>query len=79
MITFSRLAFVAAIVAIGAASTAYAQSSDRYGSQLPYYYSGSGAQVRGTWAPNGTEAHAALPARSGVASHAQIHRSRPHR
>lgn len=51
MIANSKLALVAALATIGAVSSAYAQSTDRYGSVLPYYYDGSGAQIRGSWGP----------------------------
>jgi hypothetical protein len=48
----SKLALVVALVVIGIPSVASAQSSiEHFGSQLPYYYDGSGAQVHGAWAP----------------------------
>jgi hypothetical protein len=51
-ITKSKLALVVALAVIGIPSVASAQSSiEHFGSQLPYYYDGSGAQVHGAWAP----------------------------
>jgi hypothetical protein len=47
-------------LAIAGGTSAYAQSLDRIGSVLPYYYEGTGAQVRGTWSPPAT---AAIPPR----------------
>ena len=49
MINHSKLALVAVLATISAASSAYAQSIDRLGSPLPYYYDLSGAQSRGSW------------------------------
>ena len=51
-ITKSKLALAVALAVIGIPSVASAQSSiEHFGSQLPYYYDGSGAQVHGAWAP----------------------------
>lgn len=49
MTTNSKLALVAALATISVASSAYAQSVDRLGSPMPYYYDSSGAQIRGSW------------------------------
>jgi hypothetical protein len=51
-ITTSKLALLVALAVTGIPSVASAQSSiEHFGSQLPYYYDGSGAQVHGAWAP----------------------------
>jgi hypothetical protein len=48
MITQSKFALIAAL-AVGAVLPANAQSIDRIGSPLPYYYDSTGAQIRGSW------------------------------
>jgi hypothetical protein len=59
----ARIAFAASIsiVAAGLVSPAFAQSSDRTGSQLPHYYGTNGALVWGSWAPESPQASAANP------------------
>lgn len=47
----SKVAGAAAILAASIVSPAFAQSSDHTGSQMPYYYDSTGAQVRGSWGP----------------------------
>jgi hypothetical protein len=51
MITKATFALLAATAAAGLVSPAFAQTFDRYGSSLPYYYDSSGAQVWGSWGP----------------------------
>jgi hypothetical protein len=50
----SKISVVLAILAAGIASPAFAQSADHTGSQMPYYYDGTGGQVRGSWGPQDT-------------------------
>jgi hypothetical protein len=57
----TKLAGIAALTVVAIASPAVAQSSiEHFGSQLPYYYDGSGAQLHGNWAP-GASAKVAQP------------------
>lgn len=51
MISKSMLALLAAAAAVSLTSAAFAQSSDRYGSMLPYYYDSGGGQIWGSWGP----------------------------
>jgi hypothetical protein len=61
MMRKSGVALIAMLM--GVAAPALAQSpSERYGSQLPYYYEGSGGQVKGAWAPTAAQPGAAQPA-----------------
>jgi hypothetical protein len=48
MMTKSKFALIAAL-AVSAVAPAHAQSFDRMGSPLPYYYDSTGAQIRGSW------------------------------
>lgn len=52
MISKPKLTFAALILATTIASPALAQSFDHTGSQLPYYYDGTGKQTWGTWGPS---------------------------
>jgi hypothetical protein len=61
-------------LAIAGGASASAQSVDRIWGVLPYYYVGTGAQVRGTWAP---PAAAAIPPRVAPASQ-HIYMYAPH-
>jgi hypothetical protein len=47
----SKITLIAMLIATSFAVPAFAQSSHRTGSALPYYYEGSGVQVRGQWGP----------------------------
>jgi hypothetical protein len=51
MIRKSRIAMLGAMLAASIVSPAFAQSPDHTGSQMPYYYDGTGGQVRGSWGP----------------------------
>jgi hypothetical protein len=51
MINKSKFALLAATAAVSLTSAAFAQSADRYGSVLPYYYDAGGGQVWGSWGP----------------------------
>jgi hypothetical protein len=51
MINKSAFAVLAATAAVSLTSGAFAQSADRYGSTLPYYYDSGGGQVWGSWGP----------------------------
>jgi hypothetical protein len=55
-----KIATVAALLAAGIASPAFAQSADHTGSQLAYYYDSTGKQTWGSWGP---QAAAQQPAR----------------
>jgi|SRR5687768_5944873 hypothetical protein len=65
MINKSTFALFAATAAVSLTSGAFAQSADRYGSTLPYYYDSGGGQVWGSWGPqqqgsaNGRQSQAA--------------------
>jgi hypothetical protein len=50
----SKIGAVLAVLAAGMVSPALAQSPDHTGSQMPYYYDGTGGQVRGSWGPQDT-------------------------
>jgi|HubBroStandDraft_6_1064221.scaffolds.fasta_scaffold3293948_1 hypothetical protein len=72
MLTKSKLTLFAALAAASIASPAFAQSIDRTGSMLPYHYDASGAQIRGTWAPEATIAKPRLvPVEHKLYMHAQ--------
>jgi hypothetical protein len=49
MMTKSKFALIAAALAVSAVLPAHAQSIDRIGSPLPYYYDSTGGQIRGSW------------------------------
>jgi hypothetical protein len=53
-----KLLFVAAMVATSIAPHAFAQSSNPTGNQMPYYYDGTGKQIRGLWGPATAQATA---------------------
>jgi hypothetical protein len=46
-----KIATVAALLAAGIASPAFAQSADHTGSQMAYYYDSTGKQMWGSWGP----------------------------
>ncbi len=46
-----KIATVAALLAAGIASPAFAQSFDHTGSQMAYYYDSTGKQTWGSWGP----------------------------
>jgi hypothetical protein len=54
-----KITAAAAILAANIVSPAFAQSSDHTGSQMPYYYDNTGAQLRGSWGPQDTASGAA--------------------
>jgi hypothetical protein len=64
MMTKSKFAVIAAL-AVSAAAPAYAQSVDRIGSPLPYYYDSAGGQIRGSWSAPAASAtrHVGAPLR----------------
>lgn len=51
MISKSKTVIIAAVLTAGAVSPVIAQEADHTGSQMPYYYDSTGAQVRGSWGP----------------------------
>lgn len=51
MINKSKIVVVAAALTASIASPVFAQEADHTGSQMPYYYDGTGGQVRGSWGP----------------------------
>ena len=55
MISKSKIVVISiAVLTASIAPPALAQSPDHTGSQMPYYYDGTGSQVRGTWGPQDT-------------------------
>jgi hypothetical protein len=61
----AKLVLMTALTAAGIASPAVAQSSlEHFGSQLPYYYDGSGAQLHGNWAPEASPKIGQRPSQS---------------
>ena len=53
-----KITVAAAVLAASVVSPAFAQSADHTGSQMPYYYDNTGAQVRGSWSPQDTARNA---------------------
>jgi hypothetical protein len=49
MTSKSKLVLIIALAALSSGSSAFAQSTDKTGSPLPYYYNSAGAQIRGSW------------------------------
>ena len=54
MISKSKLAFVAAAFAVTFSVPAFAQAVDHTGTLQAAYYDGTGKQIVGSWAPNGS-------------------------
>ena len=54
MISKSKLAFVAAAFAVTFSVPAFAQEIDHTGTLQAAYYDGTGKQIVGSWAPNGS-------------------------
>lgn len=51
MTSKSKIIVAASILTASIVSPVFAQSPDHTGSQMPYYYDGTGGQVRGSWGP----------------------------
>ncbi|MFZ3359139.1 MAG: hypothetical protein WCA56_06600 [Xanthobacteraceae bacterium] len=62
-------------LAIAGSAPAAAQSLEHTGSVLPYYYTGTGAQMRGSWAPQVPEA---VPHRAAPSSSRPLYMYAPH-
>jgi hypothetical protein len=81
MIGNRKLMFVAMVLAVSIAPPAFAQSTDHIGSPMPYYYDSTGGQMRGSWAPQVSQAtpgsRPAATRRNG--SHAYAMTPRSHR
>jgi hypothetical protein len=73
MIRKVTFALFAATAAINLASPAFAQTQDRYGSSLPYYYDSSGSMVWGSWGPKGQSTTGGI---QGKASASYAHNTR---
>jgi hypothetical protein len=72
-----KIATVAALLAAGIASPAFAQSFDHTGSQMASYYDSTGKQTWGSWGPQAAAQqptrHARLAAqRSGLHAYAAV-------
>jgi hypothetical protein len=64
MISKSKIIAISIVLTASIASPALAQSPDHTGSQMPYYYDGTGSQVRGSWGPQDAAAGGRPAARS---------------
>jgi hypothetical protein len=69
-----KIATLAALIAAGVASPAFAQSADHTGSQLPNYYDTTGKQTWGTWGPQATaiSSRHAVARRGGLYAYARV-------
>jgi|SRR5579871_282630 len=61
MLNKSKIALIAVIAAVGAASPAFAQSVDHTGTLFASYYDNTGKQKIGAWAPQAAAPRAAGP------------------
>jgi hypothetical protein len=73
MINKWKIATLAALIAAGVASPAFAQSADHTGSQMPSYYDATGKQTWGSWGPQATAvSHHSAARRSGLYAFAKV-------
>jgi hypothetical protein len=75
MFSKSKLAFIAAIVAVTFAAPALAQSVDHTGTLFASHYDENGKQVMGVWAPEAAannRARAAAAQTRGLYSYARV-------
>lgn len=79
MISKWKIATLAALIAAGAASPAFAQSADHTGSQLPNYYDATGKQTWGTWGPqaNVISSRHSVARRGGLYAYARVPEAAP--
>ena len=68
-----KIATVAALLAAGIASPAFAQSFDHTGSQMASYYDSNGKQTWGSWGPQAAAQQPAVHARHVAARRSGLH------
>lgn len=79
MINKWKIATLAALIAAGVASPAFAQSADHTGSQLPSYYDATGRQTWGSWGPQAIaiSSRHSVARRSGLYAFAMVPNTAP--
>jgi hypothetical protein len=73
MINKWKIVTVAALMTVGLAAPAFAQSADHTGSQMPHYFDSNGTEIFGSWGPQAvTSSRHVVTRRSGLNAFARI-------